>query len=70
MLRSAGDNDRRSKRFRCALRTFHVKAGQDSVIRLRVIEGPYARQQIAFWAFHSFFVGVQMNANYLHVRHA
>ena len=70
MLRSAGDNDRRSKRFCCALRKFHLKAGQNSVIRLRVIEGPYARHQIAFWAFHSFFVRVQMNAGYLHVTHA
>ena len=32
------------------------------VIRLRVLEGPNARDQIAFFAFHSFLVEVQTNA--------
>ena len=34
------------------------------VIRLRVIEGPNARDQIVFCAFHSFLVEVQTNAGY------
>ena len=39
---------------RCALRNFHVTDSQTHVIRLRVIEGPKTRDQIAFCAFHSF----------------
>ena len=34
------------------------------VIRLRVIEGPNVRDQIAFCAFHSFLVEVQTTADY------
>ena len=47
---SASDNDRRSKRSslqRCALRKFYV------------IEGPNARDQIAFGAFRSLLVDIQ-----------
>ena len=36
------------------------------VIRLRVIEGPNASDQIVFCAFHPFLVEVQMNAGYIH----
>ena len=54
-------SDRRSKRC-CfnvvALRKFHV------------IEGQNARDQIAFYAFHSFLVEVQTNASYICAKHA
>ena len=40
------------------------------VIRLRVIEDPDARDQIAFCAFHSFLVEVETNAGYMHTTHA
>ena len=53
-----------------ALRKFHVTDSQNMVIRLRVIEGLNARYRIAFCAFHSFFVEVQMNAVYMHATHA
>ena len=35
------------------------------VIRLRVIEGPNASDQIVFCAFHPFLVEVQTNAGYI-----
>ena len=53
-------SDRRSKRscFNAdALRKFHV------------IEGQNARDQIAFYAFHSFLVEVQTNAGYICAKH-
>ena len=40
------------------------------VIRLRVIEGPNARDQIALCAFHSFLVEVQTNAGNIYATHA
>ena len=52
------------------LSMFHVTDGQTRVIRLRVIEVPNARDQIALCTFHSFLVEVQTNAGYIHVRHA
>ena len=55
---------------RCALRTFHVTEGQNKRVQLRVIEGPNARDQIAFCAFHSFSVEVPTNAGYVHATHA
>ena len=36
------------------------------VIRLRVIEGPNARDQITFCAFHLFLVEVQTKADFVH----
>ena len=77
-LRSANDNDRRSKHFllQCsALHKFHMTDSQNvhdqiCVIRFRVIEGPNAHDQIAFCAFHSFLVEVQTNAGYVHVMHS
>ena len=54
----------------CALRKFHVTDSQTSMIRLRVTEGPNARDQIVFAAFHSFLVEVQMNVGYIHATHA
>ena len=54
----------------CALRKFHVTDSQTRMIRLRVTEGPNARHQIVFCAFHSFLVEVQMNAGYIHATHA
>ena len=39
-------------------------------IRLRVVEGPNARDQIAFCAFHLLLVEVQTNAGYIQVTHA
>ena len=38
------------------------------VIRLRVIEDPDARDQIAFCAFPSLLVEVQTNAGYIYMR--
>ena len=38
------------------------------VIGLRVIEGPNARDQIVFCAFHSFLVEVQTKADYMYMR--
>jgi len=77
-IRSADDNDRRSKCFllqHCALRKFHVTDSENMcdqifVIRFRVIEGPNVHDQIAFCAFHSFLVEVQTNSDYIHVTHA
>ena len=39
------------------------------MIRLSVIEGPNACDQIAFCAFHTFLVEAQMNAGYIHSMH-
>ena len=46
---------------RCALRRFHVADNiiKTSVISLQVIESPNARDQIGFYALHSFIVEVQ-----------
>ena len=49
---------------RCSLPKFHATDGQNtSMIRLRVIEGPNASDQIqgVFYAFHTFLVEVQTN---------
>ena len=40
------------------------------MIRLLVIEGPNARDQSAFFAFHTFLVEVQTNVGYIHATHA
>jgi len=40
------------------------------VNRLRVIEGPNARDQTALYAFHSFLEEVQTNAGYINATHA
>ena len=50
---------------RSALSKFHVKMVKTHVIRLRVIEGPIASDQIEFCAFHSFLVEVQTNPGYI-----
>ena len=39
-------------------------------IRLRVLEEPNARDQIALNAFHSFLVEVQTNGGYIYATHA
>ena len=54
----------------CALVSFKWETVKTHIIRLQVIEGPNARDQIAFCAFHSFLVEVQMNAGYIHAMHA
>ena len=59
-LRSAGENDRRSKRFcynaaLCASFTWQMV--KTCVIRWRMIEDPNARDQIAFYAFRSLLEG-------------
>ena len=72
-LGSAGDNDRRSKRF-CSSAvlcvSFTWQAVKTRVIRLRVIESPNARDQSAFCGFHTFLVEVQTNAGHIHATHA
>ena len=40
------------------------------MIWLQMIEGRNAHDQIAFSAFHSFLVEVQMDAGYIHAMHA
>ena len=40
--------------------------GKKRVIRLREIEDPKARDQIALYAFHSFLLEVQANAFLIH----
>ena len=68
-LRSAGDNDRRAKRF-CSSAVLCVSftrlVVKTRAIRLRVIEGPNARDQSAFCGFHTFLVEVQTNAGHIH----
>ena len=61
------NNDRESKRY-CSNAVLWVsflwQIVKTRVIRLRVIEGPNARDQIALCAFHSILVEVQTNAGY------
>ena len=61
-LRNAGNSDRKSKRF-CSNAvlcvSFTLQMVKKRVIRLRVFEGPNARDQIAFYTFHSFSGEVQ-----------
>ena len=52
----------------CVSFTRHIV--KTRVIILRVIANSNARDQIAFCAFHSFLVEVQMKAGYIHVTHA
>ena len=59
-LQSAGDNDRRSQCL-CSNAVMWVSFWQMTkrrVIRLQGVKGRNARDQIAFWAFHSFLVEV------------
>ena len=77
MLRSAGDNDRRSKCFcpsvvLCVIFTWQMVKNvcdQIHMIRIWVIEGANVRDQIVFCAFHTFLVEVQMNSSYIHATH-
>ena len=56
-LRSAADNDGRTKRFysNAVLCVVSRYGWSTRKIKLRVREGPNAHDQIAFYAFHSFF---------------
>ena len=69
MLGSAGDNDRRSKRF-CSNTvlcvSFTWQMVKLRVIRSRGVEGWNARDQIALCVSHSFLVEVQTNTGYIH----
>ena len=56
-----------SKRF-CVSFTWQMV--KTRVIRLLVIEGPSARDQSAFCAFHTFLMEVQTNAGYILATHA
>ena len=72
-LRSAGNNDRRSKRFcsnavLCVGFTWQIV--KTHVIRLGGVEGWNVRDQIASCALHTFLVEVQTNAGYIHAMHA
>ena len=77
MLRSAGDNDRRSKCFcssvvLCVIFTWQMVKNvcdQIHMIRIWVIEGANVRDQIVFCVFHTFLVEVQMNSSYIHATH-
>ena len=73
-----GDNDQRSKCF-CSSAVLcesfmwqMVKKVCDQIcmIRLGVMVGPNARDQIAFRAFHTFLLEVQMDAGYIHAMDA
>ena len=44
--------------------------GQNTRDLITSDQGPNANDQIAFFAFHSFLVEVQMNAGYIHATHA
>ena len=44
--------------------------GQNTRDQITSDQGPNANDQIAFFAFHSFLVEVQMNAGYIHATHA
>ena len=72
-LRSAGDNDRRSKRF-CSSAvlcvSFTWQMVKTRLIRWRVLEYPNARVQSTFCTSHTFLMEVQTNAVYLHAMHA
>ena len=68
-LRSAGDNDRRSKRF-CSSAVLCVRFTRQMVkarvISVRAIESPNTRDQITFCAFPSFLVkSKRMLATYM-----
>ena len=56
----------------CLMRKFHIMVVKTRVIRLRVTQtgGPNMSDQIAFCAFHSFLVEIQMNPGYICVTHA
>ena len=72
-LRSVGDNNRMSKRFHsqcCALCKVHVIDCQSMCDQISSDKGANASNQIAFCAFHSFLVEVQMNPGYIHATHA
>ena len=70
-LGNEGDKDRRSNPqgvktlllHRCALRKFHVIGGQTTGGQM---EGKNGRDQITFYAFHSFLVEVQNAAGYVY----
>ena len=72
-LRSAGDNDQKSKRF-CSSAVLCLSFTWEMVktrkIRLGVIESANARDQSAFCAFHTLLVDVQTNAGHIHATHA
>ena len=73
-LRSAGDNDRRSKRF-CSIDvlcvSFPWQVVKTRLIRLGVIEGPNARHQVVFFCvFYSVLVEVQTDAGYIYATYA
>ena len=55
---------------RCVLLKFHITEGQNTRDLITSDQGPNANDQIAFFAFHSFLVEVQMNAGYIHATHA
>ena len=63
----------KSKRF-CSIAvlcvSFTRQIVKTRVITLRVTEGPNVRDQIAFFACHSFLMEVQTNADYIHATHA
>ena len=70
LRRSAGNNDPRSKRFCSSVVlcvSFTWQMIKTRVIRLRVIEGPNARDQIAFSVFNTFLEELQTNVGYIHV---
>ena len=52
---------------RCLKRPFF---NVGALCKFHVIEGQNARDQIAFFAFHSFLVEVQTNAGYKCAKHA
>ena len=47
-----------------ALRKVHVIDGQNTRDQITTDQGPNASDQIAFFAFYSFLVKVQMNSGY------
>ena len=72
-LRSAGDNDGKSKHF-CSSAVLCViftrQMVKTCVISLRVIDSPNARDQSMFSVFHTFSVEDQTIAGYIHATQA
>ena len=65
-LRSAEDNDRMSNASVSRDR-YYSQNMSEQITSYKL--GPNAPDQMAFSAFHSFLVEVQMNAGYIHVTH-
>ena len=67
-LRSAGNNDRRSKPLSALVKTHLLQ--RRALRKFYVTDGQNTRDQSAFCRFHASSVEVQTNAGYIHATHA